>query len=131
MKTRLSFFLICAAAHSALSLWLTRSGLYPKGYFSFFLVFFLLWELLAIFLVPLKFSGLSSMGQWGSGICGLFSLLMLATLLLFPRFFGELPPILIAGALAVELLLAGVSLGIVYGSLRFLDQREREEWEED
>ena len=42
-----------------------------------------------------------------------------------------LPPILIAGALGVELALAAVCLGVVYGSLRFLDQREREEWEDD
>lgn len=47
------------------------------------------------------------------------------TLLIFPRFFGMLPPILIAGALGVELALAAVCLGVVYGSLRFLDQRER------
>ena len=120
MKKRWILFAICLIAHTGLSLWL-----------DFFLVFFLLWEGLALILVPAKFASLSGMERWGDGICAAFTLLMGITLLIFPRFFSMLPPILIAGALGVELALAAVCLGVVYGSLRFLDQREREEWEDD
>ena len=131
MKKRWILFAICLIAHTGLSLWLVTSGQFPKGYLYFFLVFFLLWEGLALILVPAKFASLSGMERWGDGICAAFTLLMGITLLIFPRFFGMLPPILIAGALGVELALAAVCLGVVYGSLRFLDQQEREEWEDD
>ncbi len=129
MKKRLILLAICLIAHTILSFWLVASGQFPKGYFYFFLIFFFLWEVLALVLVPAKFSSLSSMGHWGDGICAAFTLLIGITLLVFPNLFGALPPIFIAGALGVELALAAVSLGIVYGSLRFLDQRE--EWEDD
>lgn len=49
-----------------LSLWLVTSGQFPKGYLYFFLVFFLLWEGLALILVPAKFASLSGMERWGT-----------------------------------------------------------------
>lgn len=66
MKKRWILFAICLIAHTGLSLWLVTSGQFPKGYLYFFLVFFLLWEGLALILVPAKFASLSGMERWGT-----------------------------------------------------------------
>ena len=127
MKKKLLLFVSCAAVSFAALFIFSRFSFYSSSNIRFLLMFFLCWEAICIFLIPAKFSFLKTSGKWGSGIALVFSILMAACVLLFPIYLDFLPFWALGAALLVLLLLALVSLSIVYGSLKFLEQQDSQD----